>query len=161
MHVVHRDRCRQNTHTYKIIIKIIWKQNETNLEASNAPLLVGRSLQPAAPFPFSQVCEEARCPNIGECWGGGEYATATATIMVMRPAQSLQLWSRRETGVFYVLLLRMCTVNIQWNLYCIWVHETYKEKEVTESCHLLWFDSSLNQSIIGSSMYLVVNCLVP
>lgn len=30
----------------------------------------------------AQVCEEARCPNIGECWGGGEYSTATATIMV-------------------------------------------------------------------------------
>lgn len=29
-----------------------------------------------------QVCEEAKCPNIGECWGGGEHATATATIMV-------------------------------------------------------------------------------
>ncbi|XP_077461637.1 lipoyl synthase, mitochondrial [Stigmatopora argus] len=29
------------------------------------------------------VCEEARCPNIGECWGGGEYSTATATIMLM------------------------------------------------------------------------------
>ncbi|KAM9331125.1 lipoyl synthase, mitochondrial [Gastrophryne carolinensis] len=29
------------------------------------------------------VCEEARCPNIGECWGGGEYGTATATIMLM------------------------------------------------------------------------------
>ncbi|XP_026870040.2 lipoyl synthase, mitochondrial isoform X1 [Electrophorus electricus] len=29
------------------------------------------------------VCEEARCPNIGQCWGGGEYATATATIMLM------------------------------------------------------------------------------
>ncbi|XP_068258679.1 lipoyl synthase, mitochondrial isoform X2 [Nyctibius grandis] len=29
------------------------------------------------------VCEEARCPNIGECWGGGEYATATATIMFL------------------------------------------------------------------------------
>eukprot|EP00051_Salpingoeca_urceolata_P032873 m.17849 g.17849 ORF g.17849 m.17849 type:complete len:154 (+) comp5563_c0_seq1:388-849(+) len=27
------------------------------------------------------VCEEARCPNIGECWGGEE-GTATATIMV-------------------------------------------------------------------------------
>uniref|UniRef100_W5N5V4 Lipoyl synthase, mitochondrial n=1 Tax=Lepisosteus oculatus TaxID=7918 RepID=W5N5V4_LEPOC len=27
------------------------------------------------------VCEEAKCPNIGECWGGGEYSTATATIM--------------------------------------------------------------------------------
>lgn len=34
------------------------------------------------PVLHSQVCEEARCPNIGECWGGGEYATATATIMV-------------------------------------------------------------------------------
>lgn len=29
------------------------------------------------------VCEEARCPNIGECWGGGKHGTATATIMVM------------------------------------------------------------------------------
>ncbi|TRM65715.1 mitochondrial Lipoyl synthase [Schizophyllum amplum] len=36
------------------------------------------------------VCEEARCPNIGECWGGKEGATdaenrssATATIMLM------------------------------------------------------------------------------
>jgi lipoic acid synthetase len=35
------------------------------------------------------VCEEARCPNIGECWGGKPGATevegrnaATATIMV-------------------------------------------------------------------------------
>jgi lipoic acid synthetase len=30
------------------------------------------------------VCEEARCPNIGECWGGGEHGIATATIMVNR-----------------------------------------------------------------------------
>uniref|UniRef100_A0A8D8QPH2 Lipoyl synthase, mitochondrial n=1 Tax=Cacopsylla melanoneura TaxID=428564 RepID=A0A8D8QPH2_9HEMI len=29
------------------------------------------------------VCEEARCPNIGECWGGGEHGTSTATIMLM------------------------------------------------------------------------------
>jgi lipoic acid synthetase len=29
------------------------------------------------------VCEEARCPNIGECWGGGKDKTATATIMIM------------------------------------------------------------------------------
>jgi lipoyl synthase len=29
------------------------------------------------------VCEEARCPNIGDCWGGGENQTATATIMIM------------------------------------------------------------------------------
>ncbi|KAJ3115657.1 hypothetical protein HDU96_000275 [Phlyctochytrium bullatum] len=29
------------------------------------------------------VCEEARCPNIGECWGGGPDEVATATIMLM------------------------------------------------------------------------------
>ncbi len=29
------------------------------------------------------VCEEARCPNIGECWGGSSKAAATATIMLM------------------------------------------------------------------------------
>ncbi|OON16813.1 lipoyl synthase, partial [Opisthorchis viverrini] len=28
------------------------------------------------------VCEEARCPNVGECWGGKSTA-ATATIMIM------------------------------------------------------------------------------
>ncbi|KAK4688829.1 lipoyl synthase, partial [Tremellales sp. Uapishka_1] len=28
------------------------------------------------------VCEEAKCPNIGECWGGGK-GGATATIMLM------------------------------------------------------------------------------
>ena len=28
------------------------------------------------------VCQ-ARCPNIGECWGGGDGHTATATIMLM------------------------------------------------------------------------------
>ena len=32
---------------------------------------------------LSTVCEEARCPNIGECWGGGEDNSATATIMLM------------------------------------------------------------------------------
>jgi len=32
---------------------------------------------------LSTVCEEAKCPNIGECWGGGEGNTATATIMLM------------------------------------------------------------------------------
>lgn len=37
---------------------------------------------------LATVCEEARCPNIGECWGGtkdkhGEEEVATATIMIM------------------------------------------------------------------------------
>ncbi|EPY78009.1 lipoyl synthase, mitochondrial precursor [Camelus ferus] len=43
-----------------------------------------RPKQPIAEqLKFHWVCEEARCPNIGECWGGGEHATATATIMLM------------------------------------------------------------------------------
>ena len=45
-----------------------------------------------------EVCEEAKCPNIGECWGGGEHGTATATIMVTSlflyvPANSLILFT--------------------------------------------------------------------
>jgi lipoic acid synthetase len=36
---------------------------------------------------LATVCEEAKCPNIGECWGGGdgpeEDRTATATVMLM------------------------------------------------------------------------------
>lgn len=32
---------------------------------------------------LATVCEEARCPNIGECWGGGEGSPSTATIMLM------------------------------------------------------------------------------
>lgn len=31
---------------------------------------------------LATVCQEARCPNIGECWGGKK-GTATATIMLM------------------------------------------------------------------------------
>ncbi|XP_026461464.1 lipoyl synthase, mitochondrial isoform X1 [Ctenocephalides felis] len=32
---------------------------------------------------LNTVCEEARCPNIGECWGGGTHGTSTATIMLL------------------------------------------------------------------------------
>lgn len=37
---------------------------------------------------LSTVCEEARCPNINECWGGGkenngDEIPSTATIMLM------------------------------------------------------------------------------
>ncbi len=31
---------------------------------------------------LATVCEEAKCPNIGECWGGSD-GTATGTIMLM------------------------------------------------------------------------------
>lgn len=39
---------------------------------------------------LTTVCEEARCPNIGECWGGKD-GTATATIMVGGPRPWLWL----------------------------------------------------------------------
>jgi len=32
---------------------------------------------------LATVCEEARCPNLAECWGGGGTGVGTATIMVM------------------------------------------------------------------------------
>lgn len=38
---------------------------------------------------LATVCEEARCPNIGECWGGGKDETATATIMIMGDTVSI------------------------------------------------------------------------
>ncbi|CAL9080564.1 unnamed protein product [Musa textilis] len=28
-------------------------------------------------------CEEASCPNLGECWTGGDAGTATATVMIL------------------------------------------------------------------------------
>ncbi|KAH9795220.1 Lipoyl synthase [Citrus sinensis] len=32
---------------------------------------------------LNTVCEEAQCPNIGECWNGGGDGIATATIMLL------------------------------------------------------------------------------
>lgn len=32
---------------------------------------------------LATVCEEAKCPNIGECWSGKDGHAATATIMIM------------------------------------------------------------------------------
>jgi lipoyl synthase len=41
-----------------------------------------RLLKDVKKLNLATVCEEAKCPNIGECWGGKE-GTATATIMLM------------------------------------------------------------------------------
>lgn len=32
---------------------------------------------------LATVCQEAQCPNIGECWNGGQAGIGTATIMLM------------------------------------------------------------------------------
>ena len=29
------------------------------------------------------VCEEAKCPNVGECWGDGEHGTATIMVSMI------------------------------------------------------------------------------
>jgi lipoic acid synthetase len=35
---------------------------------------------------LNTVCEEAQCPNVGECWNGG---TGTATIMLLGGSSSV------------------------------------------------------------------------
>lgn len=75
---------------------------------------------------LTTVCEEAHCPNIAECWGGG-----TATIMLMgetctrgcrfcavttgNPHQNLDLWEPvkvaeavGELGLKYIVLTSVC-----------------------------------------------------
>jgi len=39
--------------------------------------------QTLAKLKLNTVCVEAKCPNIGECWNGGEDRIATATIMLL------------------------------------------------------------------------------
>lgn len=49
---------------------------------------------------LATVCEEARCPNIGECWGGGEHGTQTATIMVT----NIQCFFKQSNSFFITML---------------------------------------------------------
>lgn len=58
------------------------KKRFTTLETCNCKLCNENSSLNLIFYPKKKVCEEAKCPNIGECWGGGESKTATATIMV-------------------------------------------------------------------------------
>lgn len=52
---------------------------KTKLPAGNEYATIKRSLRSGN---LATVCEEAKCPNMSECWGGKE-GTATATIMIM------------------------------------------------------------------------------
>ncbi|KAL7219172.1 hypothetical protein ACSBR2_012279 [Camellia fascicularis] len=45
------------------------------------------------------VWEEARCPNLGECWSGGETGTATATIMILGDTCTRGC---RDSGMWYL-----------------------------------------------------------
>ena len=80
---------------------------------------------------LATVCEEARCPNIGECWGGGEDNIATATIMVMgdtctrgcrfcsvktsRAPPPLDPDEPKNTGYFNPLVLRSVATLLRCN----------------------------------------------
>ena len=55
---------------------------QTWLPTLPPPLFVCVCLQ-LRELKLATVCEEAKCPNIGECWKGGEGEAATATIMLM------------------------------------------------------------------------------
>lgn len=58
---------------------------------------------------LATVCEEARCPNIGECWGGGEHGTQTATIMVsIKISCFLTLYKKLSKGYQIMFLCIAC-----------------------------------------------------
>lgn len=63
------------------------RQNEERLPKwLKVPIPKGKSFhnlkKDVRELKLSTVCEEAKCPNIGECWGGKK-SEATATIMLM------------------------------------------------------------------------------
>lgn len=59
---------------------------------------------------LATVCEEARCPNIGECWGGGEHGTQTATIMVSESFYSLSF------------KFRLYNTRCDWTMFDFFLH---------------------------------------
>ncbi|UMM24129.1 hypothetical protein L5515_004510 [Caenorhabditis briggsae] len=58
-----------------------WLKKEKILPSENEN--VSRLKKQLKTLKLATVCQEARCPNLGECWGGSEDSLATATIMLM------------------------------------------------------------------------------
>ncbi|CAJ0941847.1 unnamed protein product, partial [Mesorhabditis belari] len=58
-----------------------WLKKEKVLASENEN--VKRLKKQMKELKLATVCEEARCPNIGECWGGSKDSLSTATIMLM------------------------------------------------------------------------------
>lgn len=71
------------------------------------------------------VCEEAKCPNIGECWGGGEHGTATATIMLLGDTCT------RGCRCYYLILVNR-------NRCCLLLQLYVFSFVVVSEAHLLW-----------------------
>ena len=55
-----------------------WLKRDTISNVKNPNYI--RMKQQLRGMKLSTVCEEARCPNIGECWGGSDGNPSTATI---------------------------------------------------------------------------------
>ncbi|CAI4231134.1 unnamed protein product [Auanema sp. JU1783] len=58
-----------------------WLKKEKTLPNDNEN--VAKMKKQLKSLKLATVCEEARCPNLGECWGGAEDSISTATIMLM------------------------------------------------------------------------------
>ncbi|RCN38291.1 lipoyl synthase [Ancylostoma caninum] len=57
------------------------KKNKYVLPSENKG--VARMKKQLSGLKLATVCQEARCPNLGECWGGSEDTLSTATILLM------------------------------------------------------------------------------
>jgi lipoic acid synthetase len=65
------------------------------------------------------VCEEAKCPNLGECWSGGETGTATATIMIL--GDTCTRGCRLYTNQFLIFYVFECSFsNLMVFQYSMW-----------------------------------------
>ncbi|KAK6052078.1 hypothetical protein COOONC_10418, partial [Cooperia oncophora] len=58
-----------------------WLKKEKVLPSENEN--VSRLKKQLKGLKLATVCEEARCPNLGECWGGSKDSISTATILLM------------------------------------------------------------------------------
>ncbi|KAK6751977.1 hypothetical protein RB195_003412 [Necator americanus] len=58
-----------------------WLKKEQVLPSENEN--VSRMKKQLKGLKLATVCQEARCPNLGECWGGSKDSLSTATILLM------------------------------------------------------------------------------
>uniref|UniRef100_A0A9J8CRE5 Lipoic acid synthetase n=1 Tax=Cyprinus carpio carpio TaxID=630221 RepID=A0A9J8CRE5_CYPCA len=97
------------------------------------------------------VCEEAWCPSIGKCWAGGEYATATVMVSVLKEpyntAKATAAW-----GQDYVVLTSVHRDDIPASS----LKERYKnDKKIVSSISLIHDLFSLRNTKV------LVECLTP
>ncbi|VDM86046.1 unnamed protein product, partial [Strongylus vulgaris] len=80
-----------------------WLKKEQVLPSENEG--VARMKKQLKGLKLATVCQEARCPNLGECWGGSKDSLSTATILLMGDTCTRGC-SNRVTSLF-----RFCSVK--------------------------------------------------